>query len=150
MKDLTLESLLNRLEAAREERRGNRSKNSSNNITKFTLSDVKCCELALCLTPISPPSSSGDRDSTTPGMLSFQFILKVATVRPSVLTPHHPKTRNQQLQILKLLVGILLSLNGKAQEGFMPSDSEIHKPLPIQTRATVATILILNKVAGAL
>jgi len=72
--ELTLESLLNGLEAAREERRGNRSRNVSNDMTKFTLNDVKCCELALCPMPLTPPSSSGDRDSATPGILSFQFI----------------------------------------------------------------------------
>jgi hypothetical protein len=73
LKDLALETLLSELETAREERRGVRSRNLSNNMTKFTLSDVKCCELALCPVPLSPPcSSAGDRSPVTPGMLSFE------------------------------------------------------------------------------
>jgi hypothetical protein len=65
--DFTLETLLNGLETAREERRGNRSRNVSNDMTKFTFSDVERC----CPIPTSPPSIGGDRNSVTPGPFSF-------------------------------------------------------------------------------
>jgi hypothetical protein len=69
LKDLTLETMLNELETAREERRGVRSRNLSTDMAKFTLSDVKCCERALCPMLLSPPSSiGGDRNSVTLGM----------------------------------------------------------------------------------
>jgi hypothetical protein len=72
LKDLTLETLLIELETAREHRRGVRSRNLSNDMSKFTLSDVIRCELALCPMPLSPPSSiGGDRNSVTPGVLSL-------------------------------------------------------------------------------
>lgn len=72
LQDLTLQTLLTELETAREERRGLRLRNVSNDMTKFTFRDVKCCERALCPMPLSPPSSSaGDRGSVTPGVFSF-------------------------------------------------------------------------------
>lgn len=70
LQDLTLETLLNGLETAREERRGNRSRHISNDMTKFTLRDVNHYHLTPCPMPLSPPSSSASgRSSITPGTL---------------------------------------------------------------------------------
>jgi hypothetical protein len=94
LQDLTLQTLLIELEKTREERRGIRSRNVSNDMTKFTLRDVKRCEHALCPMPLSPPSSSaGDRSSVTPGLSPFLLILKFKVLDTNADYSRHQRAR---------------------------------------------------------
>lgn len=60
--NLTLEVMVQRLETVREQRRDGRSRNSSNDLTRFTLSDVKrAYELPSRYPPAAPTKHKGKR-----------------------------------------------------------------------------------------